>query len=258
MPTTAPTIDLNADAGESYGRWQVVDEAELFAHLTSANLACGFHAGDPAGLLSSIELAAQHGVAIGAHPGLPDLVGFGRRDMFLSERELLANTAYQLGALVGLMRGTGAKLHHVKAHGALYNLMTRDRATARVFGAAVAAFDERLPVIALAGDGGAEMVGGLEESGVRVVLEGFPDRGYSPDGRLAPRGGSGALLHDPEQIAERAVAMATGAAFEAVDGSGLTLVCQTLCLHGDGPTAVVAAAAIRRALAAAGVAVAAF
>lgn len=257
LPVPA-SIDLNADAGESYGRWQVVDEAALFTHLTSANLACGFHAGDPAGLLASIELAAANRVAIGAHPGLPDLAGFGRRDMALSEKELLAITVYQLGALAGLMRSVGQELHHVKAHGALYNLMTRDRATARVFGAAVAQLDPRLPVVALAGGGGAEMVAGLEESGVRVVLEAFPDRGYAADGRLAPRGSAGALLHDPESIAERAVAMATGAPFAAVDGSELTLECRTLCLHGDGATSVAAAATVRRALEAAGVAVAAF
>ena len=252
------TVDLNADAGESFGRWAVADEAALFPQLSSVNLACGFHAGDPLGLLRSIDLAATHGVAVGAHPGFPDLAGFGRREMRLSDAELEADTLYQLSALDGLLRVRGLRMHHVKAHGALYLQMMRDARVTAVFARAVTRFDPQLPVVLLAGPGGEVMRSAAEAAGAHVVAEAFPDRAYLGDGRLAGRDTPGALIHDPGLIAERAVALATGRPLAAADGDEVTISCQTLCIHGDSASAPAAARAVRQALAAAGVAVCAF
>lgn len=259
-------VDLNVDAGESFGRWHVSDEAALFPHVSSVNLACGFHAGDPANLLVSIGLALQHGLALGAHPGYPDKVGFGRRDMRLSPAELRADTVYQLGALAALVRvaaGGDAKdapaaLHHVKAHGALYNQMLSEPAVARAFAEAVAAYDARLPVMVLAGPGGDTMRAAVDAAGLEAVDEAFPDRAYLRDGTLAPRTLPGSVLVEPDAIAERAVAMATGTPFAALDGGEARVSAATLCLHGDGASAPRAAAAVRLALDRAGLSVRAF
>lgn len=260
-----PAIDLNVDTGESFGRWRVADEAAVYPYVTSVNLACGFHAGDPANLLDSIRSALRHGLALGAHPGYPDKVGFGRRDMQLDERELFADTIYQLGALTGLIRAATSSvpdvhvgaLRHVKAHGALYQRMTVDAETARAFARAVATFDARLPVMVLAGPGGAAMRAATVEVGVRVIEEAFPDRAYLRDGRLAPRSLAGSVLSDPDLIAARAVAMASGEPFAALDGGETLVVADTLCLHGDGVSAPAAARAVRSALEGAGIALSA-
>jgi len=259
-------IDLNVDAGESFGRWRVAEEGAVFRHVTTVNLACGFHAGDPANLLVSIELALQHGLALGAHPGYPDLVGFGRRAMQLSREELVADTIYQLGALAALVRAAGsgvaaaapAGLHHVKAHGALYNQMLTEPAVARAFVEAVATYDVGLPVLVLAGPGGDVMRRAVEAAGLRAVAEAFPDRAYLRDGTLAPRQSSGSVLDEPADIAVRAVAMATGTPFAALDGGETRVSAATLCLHGDGASAPAAAAAVRLALERAGLGVEAF
>lgn len=256
--TTSRTIDLNADAGESFGRWTVCDEPALFPHLTSVNLACGFHAGDPQNMLRSIALARQYGVAIGAHPGHPDKVGFGRREMRLSAEELEADVLYQLSALAGLLRVSGASMHHVKAHGALYFQMMRDADTARTVAAAVDRFDSALPLVVLAGAGGDVMRAATQEAGLRAVNEAFPDRAYTKDGRLAPRDVPGAMIVQPERIAERAVAMARGEPFDAIDGGRVVVEAETLCLHGDGASAPEAARAVRSALEASGVGLKAF
>jgi 5-oxoprolinase (ATP-hydrolysing) subunit A len=252
------TIDLNADAGESFGRWSVCDEPALFPHLTSVNLACGFHAGDPQNMLRSIALARQHGVAVGAHPGHPDKVGFGRREIRLSAEELEADVLYQLSALAGLLRVSGAGMHHVKAHGALYFQMMRDEDTAGTVAAAVARFDPALPLVVLAGAGGDVMRAAARETGLRAVNEAFPDRAYTNDGRLAPRDVPGAMFAEPERIAERAVAMARGEPFDAIDGGQVVVEAETLCLHGDGASAPEAARAVRSALEASGVRLKAF
>ena len=252
------SIDLNADAGEAFGRWRVADEAALFPHLTSVNLACGFHAGDPKTMLESVRLAKRAGVAVGAHPGFPDKVGFGRRDLSASETEVYADTLYQLGALKAFLGLENLALHHVKAHGALYLKMARDPDTARAVAAAVAAFDPALPLVVLGGPGGRVMAREAEAAGLKTVAEAFPDRAYLADGALAPRGMTGSVLDDPEHVAERAVAMATGKALEALDGGTVTVQADTLCLHGDNENAPANAAAVRRALAAAGVEVRAF
>jgi UPF0271 protein len=251
-----PTIDLNVDAGESYGAWRMGDDAALFAAVSSANLACGFHAGDPGTIRVALAAAAEAGVAVGAHPGLPDLPGFGRRLMALTPQQVQDDTLYQVGALAAFARATGLALHHVKPHGAL-NTHTAELsdAHAEALVQAVRAFDAALPVIAIAGSG-------LERACARlghpVVAEGFPDRGYAPDGSLAPRGSEGAIVHDPELAAARAVRMVRDGTVEAIDGSVVELRPGTLCIHGDNPGSVATARAIRAALEDAGVTIAPF
>jgi 5-oxoprolinase (ATP-hydrolysing) subunit A len=243
-------IDLNGDLGESYGRWLVVDEAALVPSLTSVNLACGFHAGDPTSIRAAIRVAATHRVAIGAHPGYPDLRGFGRVAMALSPQQVRDDVLYQLGALQALCHAEGEPLRHVKPHGALYHAVAEDPASAEAFAEAVAAFDAGLPVMIRAGSRAEEV---MEAAGLSVLPEAFLDRAYLPDGSLVPRHRPGALLHDVEEIAERAVRFARDRAVVAVDGSELRLDAVTLCLHGDGVGAAAVARRVRDALAAAGV-----
>lgn len=251
-------IDLNADAGESFGRWQVVDERELFAHLSSVNLACGFHAGDPLGLSTAIRLAVDSGLAIGAHPGFPDKVGFGRRDLTVASAELEADIIYQLGAVAALAATAGRELHHVKAHGALYHQMTVNERVTEAFTRAVLSFRRDLPVVVLGGPGGEMMRAAVEGLGARAIDEAFPDRAYLSSGLLAPRSMEGALVTDAYEIAERAVAMATQQTVPALDGGTVRIEAETLCLHGDGPSAVKAARAVRATLEHAGVVVRAY
>lgn len=258
-PAAAPhgeavaTIDLNADAGESYGAWTMGRDEALFALVSSVNLACGFHAGDPSTIRRALELAQQRGVAVGAHPSYPDLVGFGRRALAASPDEVYADVLYQLGALAALAKAEGLTLHHVKAHGALYLAMMRDEATANAVARAVAAFEAGLSLVVLAGPGGAAARRAAARAGVRTVAEAFPDRGYLADGHLAPRGVAGALLHDPGQVAERALRMAQGEPLAAMDGQEVRLDADTLCLHGDHPEALENARAVRAALESAGI-----
>src|SRR5690606_26792102 len=216
MDLSDSRVDLGADAGESYGRWSVVDEAALFPHVTSVHLACGFHAGDPAGLRRSIGRAIEFRLALGAHPGYPDLVGFGRRSMSLSTDELFADVVFQLGAPGALVPVEGERLHHVKAHGALYHDLHTNERVADAFGRAVMAFDRELPVVVMAGAGGEMARSTLEDVGVRVVTEAFPDRAYLSSGALAPRSMDRATLSDPDVVAQRAVAMATGRGVSAL------------------------------------------
>ncbi|MDQ3397011.1 MAG: LamB/YcsF family protein [Deinococcota bacterium] len=252
------TIDLNADAGESFGRWQVADEPSLFPHLTSVNLACGFHAGDPLSMQAAVELAKANHVAVGAHPGFPDKVGFGRRDLAASAVEVESDVLYQLGALQAFLNRAEMTMHHVKAHGSLYLKMMVDTVTARAVAEAVAAFDVRLPLVVLAGEGGELMKKTAEGIGLRTVSEAFPDRAYLANGQLAPRHLEGSVLNDAAHIAERAVGLATGQALAALDGGEVSVQADTLCLHGDNPSAPKTAAAVRHALKEAGVSVAAF
>lgn len=253
-----PEIDLNADAGESFGRWQVVDEAELFPSLSSVNLACGFHAGDPLGLRRSIGVAVEHDLAIGAHPGLPDKVGFGRRELNVATAELEADVLYQLGAVAALAAAAGRRLNHVKAHGALYHQMASNERVVEAFTRAVLTFREDLPLVVLGGAGGDLMRSAAAGLGARTVDEAFPDRAYLSSGLLAPRSMAGAVIEDAYEIAERALAMANGEAIPALDGGSIELGARTLCLHGDGPSAVKAARAVRATLQRAGVTVRAY
>jgi UPF0271 protein len=248
-------IDLNADAGESFGPWPMGQDAELFELVSSVNLACGFHAGDPSTMRRSVALAKAKGVAVGAHPGFPDLVGFGRRDMALAPEELYADTLYQLGALAAFLKVEGLVLHHVKPHGALYLRMARDEACATSVAQAVRDFGAELPLVVL---GGTAMAEAARQAGVPVVLEAFPDRGYLASGQLAPRGTPGALVREPAEAAKRALEMVLEHRVEALDGGTVAIEAQTLCIHGDNPEAVEIARAVRRALEAEGVTVCPF
>ncbi|ADR36568.1 LamB/YcsF family protein [Oceanithermus profundus DSM 14977] len=245
-----PSIDLNADAGESFGPWKMGSDEALFPLLSSVNLATGFHAGDPLTMQRSIALAKKHGVAVGAHPGFPDLVGFGRRDLAVTPEQAYADTLYQIGALAAFLKVEGMPLHHVKPHGALYLQMLRNEATAEAVARAVRDYDPELPLVLLPNT---PMEAAARRVGVRYVREAFPDRAYLADGRLAPRSMEGALVRDPERAAERAVQMVLEGKVAALDGGEVEVRAETLCVHGDNPEAVEIARAVRRALEAAGV-----
>lgn len=251
-------VDLNADAGESFGPWPMGADELLFPSLTSANLACGLHAGDPVTMRRTVRLARDHGVAVGAHPGLPDLVGFGRRDMALEPDELHALVLYQLGALAAFVRAEGMALHHVKPHGALHHLIVRDADAARAVAGAVRDFDPQVPFVVLGGAGGRIMQEAASEFDLRSVAEAFPDRAYLANGRLAPRSLEGSIVRDPDTVAERAVAMVTRGEIGAIDGGTARVEAETLCIHGDNREAPDVAAAVRAALNGAGVVVRAF
>jgi len=228
-------IDLNTDAGESFGRWTLVDESQLFRYVTSANIACGFHAGDPASIWRSVRVAKSLGVAIGAHPGFPDLMGFGRREMFVSVEELKSYTVYQLGALDAFLRVEGMKMQHVKAHGALYNMAWVREDYARALAEAAHAYRSDLIVVAPYGSAMAKVA---EELGLKVAFEAFIDRGYTSDGRLAPRGAPGALITDMNKIIERVISVVDKGMVVSVDGKPIEIRAHTLCIHGDSPNAV--------------------
>jgi UPF0271 protein len=225
-----PSIDLNSDLGESFGRWTLGEDAALMACISSCNIACGYHAGDPEVMRRTVRLARDNGVAIGAHPGLPDLVGFGRRQMSVSPAEVEAFVLYQVGALEAIARAEGAKLQHVKAHGALYNMATRDRGLADAIARAVAAFD---PTLLLFGLPGTELLRAGEAAGLPVAAEGFADRAYEPDGSLTPRNQPGAVIHDPGEVVARAVRMVREGVVLARDGEEIPMRVATICTHGD-------------------------
>jgi len=244
------TIDLNADAGESFGRWKLGNDSELFPLVSSVNVACGFHAGDPLTMRNTLELAKQAGIAVGAHPGFPDLVGFGRREMATTPEEVYADLLYQVGALSALLKVAGMPLHHIKPHGALYNRATKDPETARAIAQAAKDFDPGICLVVLPFT---PLESEAQKLGVRRVCEAFPERGYGSDGRLAPRGSAGAWIHSPAEAARRAVQMVVKGVVETVDGGVVAVPAQTLCIHGDNPNAVEIARAIRSALLAEGI-----
>jgi 5-oxoprolinase (ATP-hydrolysing) subunit A len=248
------TIDLNCDAGESYGRWKLGDDTRLLEHVTSVNVACGFHAGDPATMRETVAAAHSRHVAIGAHPGFPDLAGFGRREMTASPEEIYEMVLYQVGALWGIARAQRARLAHVKPHGALYNLAARDRQAARAIAGAV---HDLSPELILIGLSGSELIAEGARAGLRTLSEVFADRSYEKDGSLTPRSEAGSTIDDPDRAAERAVSMALDGYVAARDGSRVPVRAETLCVHGDGPRAAEVAAAVRRRLREAGVVVAA-
>lgn len=248
-------IDLNADLGEGFGAWTMADDAALLAVVTSASVACGFHAGDPPTMRRVCETAAQAGVRIGAHVSYRDLAGFGRRDLAVDPAELRDEVTYQIGALNGMARAAGTRVAYVKAHGALYNRAAHDPVHARALIEGIVAFGGDLPVLGQPGSVLLELAAG---AGLRGVTEAFPDRAYTNDGRLAPRRQPGAVLHDPEMVAARAVALATDQRVTATDGSAVSVPARSLCLHGDTPGAVELARRTRAALLAAGVRLAPF
>jgi UPF0271 protein len=246
-------IDLNCDMGESFGRYTLGNNAAMLDVVTSANVACGLHAGDPTVMQATVALAAQKGVAVGAHPGYPDLQGFGRRTMALTPAEIEATVLYQIGALAGFARAAGVPLIHVKPHGALYNVAARDIAVAEAIVRAAAAFDPALIVVTLPDSA---LLHAAQTAGLRVAYEGFADRAYREDGTLVPRTEPGAVIHDPALATARAIRMVTLGEVEAITGKTVPLHIDTLCIHGDTPGAVAIAAALRLALESEGVVVA--
>jgi 5-oxoprolinase (ATP-hydrolysing) subunit A len=228
-------IDLNCDMGESFGNYVLGQDAEILNYVSSANIACGFHAGDPLVMAKTVQLALEKGVAVGAHPAYPDLQGFGRRKMDLTPAEIEALIIYQIGALDGFVRASGGHLSHVKAHGALYNVAAQEPAVARAYARAVARYNPQLSFVCLAT---APMI--IEEgqkAGLRVVREAFADRAYNADGSLVSRRLAGSLLTDPQQAADQVVRLVRQGEVAAIDGTVLKLQADTVCLHGDGPTA---------------------
>ncbi|MFG2011002.1 LamB/YcsF family protein [Micromonospora sp. NPDC048868] len=248
-------MDLNADLGEGFGIWRLGDDAALLDLVTSANVACGFHAGDASTMRRVCEGAAERGVAVGAQVGYRDLAGFGRRHIAYAFAELRDEVTYQLGALDAFCRLFRTRVRYLKPHGALYHAAACDETQAAALVAAVGDYDDQLPVLCLPGSVLAQLAAG---AGLRVVAEGFADRGYLPNGSLVPRTTAGALVTDPEEVAARAVRMATERTVVAVDGSVVPCPVESICLHGDTPGAVRCAELVRAALIDAGVALTPF
>ncbi|WP_082576110.1 LamB/YcsF family protein [Arthrobacter sp. Soil762] len=249
------TIDLNSDVGESFGRWSLGDDLAMFGSVSSANVACGFHAGDPSVIRRTCREAAGAGVVIGAHVGYRDLAGFGRRFMDISPTELADDVVYQIGALQALAAAEGTKVRYVKPHGGLYNAIVTHTAQAQAVVNAVKSVDPNLPILGLPGS---EVLRLAEAAGLRAVTEAFADRAYNPDGTLVSRSLPGAVLEDPEQVAEHVLRMATESAVRAIDGSVLKIRAESICVHGDSPGALAMATAVKSALGDAGVSIGSF
>ncbi|WP_309074701.1 5-oxoprolinase subunit PxpA [Paenarthrobacter sp.] len=248
-------IDLNSDVGESFGRWTLGDDTAMFESVSSANVACGFHAGDPSVIRSTCVKATKVGVVIGAHVGYRDLAGFGRRFMDIDPMELADDVVYQIGALQALAGTTGARVQYVKPHGGLYNAIVKHTAQARAVVEAVKSVDPNLPILGLPGS---EVLRLAEEAGLRGVSEAFADRAYNPDGTLVSRSQAGAVLNDPAEVVEHVLRMATDQSVRTIDGSILKIRAESICVHGDSPGAVAMATAVKSALSDAGVGVGSF
>jgi UPF0271 protein len=243
-------IDFNSDMGEGYGAWRMGDDAALLDHVTSANIACGFHAGDPATIHRTVGLAVAKGVAVGAHPSLPDLQGFGRRAMAISPAEAYDIVVYQIGALDAFARACGGRLAHVKAHGMLYNMAAKDRPLADAIARAVRDVDRSLVLFGLSGS---ELIRAAEATGLTAAAEVFADRSYQDDGSLTPRGRPGAMIEDVDVSIAQVKRMVLEGKVRAASGKDVPVRADTLCIHGDQPDAVEFAQRIRAALAQAGV-----
>ncbi len=243
-------VDLNADLGESYGTWTLGDDAALLDVVTSANVACGFHAGDPVTLLRTVTAAVRRGVVVGAQVSYPDLVGFGRRDMDCTPEEITADVLYQIGALAGIAQAAGGRVAYVKPHGALYNRVARDPVAAGAVADAVRRYDPALPLLLLAGSDGLRVAA---ETGLTAVGECFADRAYTAQGRLVSRREPAAVITEPDEVVARAVRMATEQVVTAADGTAVPLDARSICVHGDTPGAAALAARVRAGLEAAGV-----
>ncbi len=242
-------IDFNCDMGESYGAWRMGDDVALLDHVTSANIACGFHAGDPATIHRTVKAAVEKGVAIGAHPSLPDLQGFGRRPMNVSPTEVYDIVVYQIGAINAFARACGGRLRHVKAHGALYNMAAKDRALADALATAVRDVDKSLILFGLSGS---ELIAAAQSAGVTAAAEVFADRSYQDDGSLTPRGRPGAMIEDVEVSIEQVRRMVFDGIVRTQSGKEVPVRADTLCIHGDQPGALQFAQRIRKALVEAG------
>lgn len=243
-------VDLNCDMGESFGAWCLGQDEALLELVTSANIACGYHAGDPATMACTVRAAVARGVAIGAHPSLPDLQGFGRRNMAVTAEEAYGLVLYQMGALHAFARAAGGRLHHVKPHGALYNMAARDRTLADAIAQAVWDFD---PSLILMGLSGSELIQAGSARGLACASEVFADRGYETGGSLTPRNQSGAMIEDEELVVTRVLRMVCEGKVASRTGEDLIIQADTVCIHGDQPKALAFAGKLREALAAAGV-----
>lgn len=246
-------IDLNSDVGESFGAYKLGLDEEVIPHLTSANIACGFHAGDPAVMRKTVSLAKQHGVEVGAHPGFPDLIGFGRRNMDATLEEIQDYVIYQTGALQAFAVSRGLRLQHVKAHGALYNMAVADPKIWEAMAEAVSRVDQEIILIALASSNNESLLDMGKRYGIRIAFEAFPDRAYRKDGSLVPRREKGAVIEDHDLVAKRALKMAIEGKVIAIDGTEIDLWADTLCVHGDNPAAVQMVKKIREELKTSGV-----
>jgi UPF0271 protein len=238
-------IDINCDMGESFGPYRMGEDELIIRHITSANVACGFHAGDPMVMARTVELAREHGVAVGAHPGYADLIGFGRRNLETAPGQIKHDLLYQMGALSAFTRAIGADFQHIKPHGALYNLAARDERAAGEVIDAVLSFDPELLLFVLAGSLLEEMA---RARGLRVAREIFPDRAYLSSGQLAPRTMAGAVIHEIDAVCSRLLKLFDSGRMECMDGGEIPLQVDTLCVHGDTPGAWRIAASIRRLL----------
>ena len=249
---TTMRVDLNADVGESFGAYKLGFDAELMPLVTSVSVACGFHAGDPGVMRETVALARKHGVEVGAHPGFADLMGFGRREIRATPREVEDLVVYQIGALTAIAVAQGARLQHVKAHGALYNMAAKDEAFAEAIARGTAAVDRSLVLFGLANS---QLIAAGARAGLRTAREGFADRAYQRDGTLVPRHHPGAVIEDMETVARRAVSMVCDRTVAAIDGSPIGFEVDTICIHGDTPGAAALASRVRQALSEAGVGV---
>jgi UPF0271 protein len=255
LPSAAPVVDLNSDLGEGFGIWTLGDDDALLDVITSANIACGFHAGDPNIMRRVCDTAVGRGVSIGAQVSYRDLAGFGRRSIDVDQASLINDVIYQIAALDGFARVAGSRVRYVKPHGALYNRIVHDEDQAAAVVAAVVAYDPRLPVLGLPGSA---LLRHAEQSGLRTVTEAFADRGYTAKATLVPRSQPGALLDDPAIVAQRMVDMLITGGIRSVDGVEIAVSARSICVHGDSPGAVAMAVAVRKALAEAGVEIQAF
>ncbi|EJB08182.1 putative lactam utilization protein B-like protein [Rhizobium leguminosarum bv. trifolii WSM597] len=236
------TIDLNSDLGESFGPWQMGNDAALLKIVSSANIACGFHAGDPAGILKTLHAARACGVVVGAHVGYRDLVGFGRRNMDPTSAELIADTIYQIGALQALAAAAGTSVRYVKPHGALYNTIAHDARQASDVISAIKQLDSRLTIVALSGS---QFVEQARSAGLKVICEAFADRAYNRDGSLVSRRQPGAVIHDSQEVCTRMLRLVQEGRVTAIDGTDIPIEAQSICVHGDSPDAVAIARSLR-------------
>jgi UPF0271 protein len=245
-------VDLNSDVGESFGAYKIGTDEEVLKYVTSANIACGFHAGDPMVMERTVDIAVENGVAIGAHPGYPDLMGFGRREMRLTPKEAKACVKYQLGALMAFVTAKGLRVRHVKAHGALYNMAAVDQDLAVAIAEAVFEVDREIILLALAKS---QMVKAASDVGLRVAEEVFADRAYNPDGTLVPRDKPGAMIHDEDVAVRRVIEMIDSGTVRSIDGTDIEIKADSVCVHGDNPKALAFVERIRRELVTAGIVV---
>ena len=255
MPRTRTVIDLNSDVGESFGNYTIGLDEEVIPLVSSANIACGFHAGDPTVMRRTIRLAVDNGVGPGAHPGLPDLMGFGRRSMDVTLDEIRDYVAYQVGALMAFARAEGVRLQHVKPHGALYNMAATNPAIWEAVAEATASVDTDLILFVLGGSNRDDLKAMGRRIGIRVACEFFADRAYNPDGRLVSRREAGAVIRDHDLAAARVLKMATEGRVVCADGQAIELAGETVCVHGDNPQALALVRKIREILENAGVAI---